>query len=85
MTMDEANQATAEAVAIRDDRIVAVGTMEDVFSFNGVETKTIYLNKQTLMPGFIEPHQHAILTAQTNGQFVNISGVNYTYVQWKIV
>ncbi|XP_033636829.1 putative amidohydrolase YtcJ [Asterias rubens] len=77
LTMDEDNQATAEAVAIREEEIVAVGTMEDVFSFNGVKTKMIYLNKQTLMPGFIEPHQHAILTAQTNSQFINISGVNY--------
>ena len=51
-------QPTADALAIRDGIIVAIGSEDDVAPFVGVETKTIALNGRIATPGFIEGHGH---------------------------
>ncbi|XP_022092641.1 uncharacterized protein LOC110980348 [Acanthaster planci] len=66
-----------EAVAISGDTFLEVGTMDKVFRHAGNKTQVIFLNQQTLMPGFIEPHQHAILCAHMRSQYVNISALKY--------
>ncbi|MFP4208985.1 MAG: amidohydrolase [Wenzhouxiangella sp.] len=48
----------AEAVAVRDGRIVAVGERAEVESLAGAETEVIELDGRMLMPGFIEGHGH---------------------------
>jgi predicted amidohydrolase YtcJ len=48
----------AEAVAIGGDRILAVGTTEDVSQYLGQETEIIDLHGQMVIPGFIEGHGH---------------------------
>lgn len=60
ITMDE-NNPSAEALAVKGDRIQPVGKFDEVFALAGPTTEVIYLNHQTLLPGFIEPHQHAIM------------------------
>lgn len=50
----------AEAVACRGDRIVAVGSAEQIKSLIGPETKVIRLEGRTVIPGFIEGHGHFI-------------------------
>lgn len=62
ITMDEKNPC-AEALAVKGDIIQAVGKLEEVFTLAGPSTQVIYLNQQTLLPGFIEPHQHATMVA----------------------
>ncbi|XP_038068548.1 N-substituted formamide deformylase-like [Patiria miniata] len=66
-----------EAVAISGDTILAVGSIDVVFRHAGPDTQVIFLNQQTLMPGFIEPHQHAIQCALMRSQYINISALNY--------
>ena len=56
-TVDE-NNPTAQAIAVKDDRILAVGTEEAVKSFQGEQTKMVDLQNRFLMPGFIEGHGH---------------------------
>ncbi len=56
-TMDARN-STAEAVAVDDGRIVAVGSDADVASFIGGDTKVIELGGRLAVPGFIEGHGH---------------------------
>ena len=56
-TVDEDNPA-AEALAIKGDRILAVGTQEDVEAYQGEETEVVDLEGQFVMPGFIEGHGH---------------------------
>lgn len=73
--MDEGNPIV-EAVAIKGDRILSTGNIDKVFAMSGPCTQLIYLNQQTLLPGFIEPHQHAILMAKSRG-LENISGYYY--------
>ena len=48
----------AEAVAIRGDRILAVGTSGELSKHRGEATDVIDLRGQTVIPGFIEGHGH---------------------------
>lgn len=48
----------AEAVAVRGDRIVAVGTDPDVRSLAGANTRSVDLEGRFVSPGFIDNHTH---------------------------
>ncbi len=48
----------AEAVAIKDNLIVAVSKASDIKKYIGAKTKVIELNGQTVTPGFNDVHQH---------------------------
>lgn len=50
----------AEAVAIRGDRIVAVGSLESVERDAGPEARRVNLGGRFLMPGMIDAHAHPI-------------------------
>ena len=72
-TMDDKNPQV-EALAVKGERIVAVGKYSDIESkIKDGYTKIVSLDGKTLLPGFIEAHQHAILLAGTNFLFTNIS------------
>lgn len=78
LTMND-NMPQAEALAVTDGRISAVGNWEQVRSQSGTDTKIVDLQGKTLMPGLIEPHSHPIVSAllydwiDVSG-FQNISG-----------
>ena len=57
LTMDLA-QPRAEAVALTDGRIVAVGSVAEVAAWRGPATRVIEAAGRTLLPGFIESHMH---------------------------
>jgi hypothetical protein len=48
----------AQAVAIKGDRILAVGTDEEIASNTGTDTEVIELAGRLVVPGFIEGHGH---------------------------
>ncbi len=48
----------AQAVAVQDGRIIAVGAEADVLAFNGDATKLFDLRGRTLLPGFVDSHGH---------------------------
>jgi len=50
----------AEAIAIRDNKIIGVGTDEEMFSVAGKNAKVIDLKGRTLLPGFADSHIHLI-------------------------
>jgi len=50
----------AQGLAIRGQRIVAVGNNADVLELQGKGTKVIDLKKQTVIPGLIDNHAHFI-------------------------
>jgi predicted amidohydrolase YtcJ len=62
VTMDPARPA-AEALAIRDGRIVAVGTEDEVRAHAGPDTEVLALGDDVVLPGFVEPHMHLWTTA----------------------
>ena len=50
----------AQAIAIRGERILAVGGNADILEFQTRSTKVIDLKKQTVIPGLIDNHAHFI-------------------------
>ncbi len=48
----------AQAIAIKDNVILAVGTNDEIKKYIGPNTKEIKLNGQTVTPGFNDVHQH---------------------------
>jgi len=54
-------QPGAEAIAVKDGRIVAVGSRAEVEkSHRGAASRMVDLAGRTLVPGFIDPHSHFI-------------------------
>ena len=56
-TADDANPQV-QAVAIKDGRFIAVGTRAEIEVFQGLETRIIDLDGNTLFPGFVDAHAH---------------------------
>jgi predicted amidohydrolase YtcJ len=48
----------AQAVAIRGSRILAVGTSADIKKYVGAKTQVIDVQRQLVIPGFVEGHGH---------------------------
>ena len=57
LTMNQ-SQPCAEAVAINNDRIMRVGTNEEISKLIGENTRIIRLRGKTVIPGLIDTHIH---------------------------
>ena len=68
VTLD-AGGSVVSAIAIREGRIVAVGTNEDILARAGSATETIDLAGKTVVPGLADNHYHSI----GGGPGVNLS------------
>ncbi|SEG66147.1 hypothetical protein SAMN05444390_10342 [Marinobacterium lutimaris] len=60
LTINDA-QPTAEAVAVKDGQILAVGDLADVTSFQTDATQLIDLEGRALLPGFVDSHGHVVM------------------------
>lgn len=66
--------ARATALAIRGDRIVAVGTPSSVRAAVGSDSRSVSLGGRALLPGFIDAHHH-FLQAVVYGGAVELTDV----------
>ncbi|MBI4447336.1 MAG: amidohydrolase [Acidobacteria bacterium] len=57
LTVD-ANFSKAEAIAVRGDKILAVGKNDEVLKLAGPFTQKIDLQEKTVVPGLIDSHRH---------------------------
>ena len=57
--------APAEALAVRGDRIVAIGRSAEISALGGPATRVIDLAGRTVIPGLIDSHIHAIRAGLT--------------------
>ena len=67
--------APAQALAVRDGKIAAVGTTADIRAMAGPNTRAIDLDGRTVIPGLIDSHIHAIragLTFTTEVHWIGI-------------
>jgi predicted amidohydrolase YtcJ len=64
----------AEAIAVRGDRILAVGTRDEVMKTKGPETKVVDLGGHFVMPGFNDAHMH-LAGAGFRKMDANLTGV----------
>ena len=60
LTMNDA-QPTAEAVAVKDGRVLAVGTLEEIAAFEEAGTERFDLEGRAMVPGFVDSHGHVVL------------------------
>lgn len=58
-TLDERG-TMARAVAVKDGKILAVGSDEDVAQYKGPDTQVIDAGKKTVIPGLNDSHLHVI-------------------------
>lgn len=59
------NSAFSEhsAIAVRNGRVLAVGSDEDMLALAGKDAQIVQLDGRVVLPGFIEPHMHFGLMA----------------------
>ncbi|WP_251976690.1 amidohydrolase [Salinicola avicenniae] len=91
LTIDDA-RPTVEAVAVKDGRILALGTHEEIAVHRGDTTDAYDLNGRTLMPGFVDSHGHVVmgglqalsanLLAPPDGSVTDIASLQNTLRQW---
>jgi len=61
LTMEGNAPETVQAVAIKDDKIIQIGTLEELEPIVNDSTQWMDLGENTMLPGFIEPHLHPLL------------------------
>jgi predicted amidohydrolase YtcJ len=66
------DQPTAEAIAVQNGRIIAIGTASDVDGYLDANTRRLALADGYVTPGLVEPHMHYTMGAVTEG-WVNCS------------
>lgn len=60
VSMNDA-QPTAEALAVKDGRIIALGKLDEIeAAYRGETTRMVDLGGKTLLPGFLDAHSHYI-------------------------
>lgn len=72
ITVDD-RQPRAEAIAIAGDRIVAVGSNDEVAALAGRATKVVDLGGQTVTPGFIDGHCHPAISGRMHLRMIDCS------------
>lgn len=68
-------QSVAEAVAVKKNIILAVGTTQDILLLQGPDTHVFDLEGKSLLPGFIDAHAHIEISG-TNKLGVNCKNVD---------
>jgi predicted amidohydrolase YtcJ len=72
ITMDP-SKPRCQAVAIRDEKIAGVGSDAEMEALVDQAAEVIELNGQTVVPGFIDPHQHLFSYGITMKTWVDLS------------
>lgn len=67
----------AEALAVKNGKIVAVGAAEAVMGLKSNSTQLVDLDGRALLPGFIDPHQHTMTGALINAVFTDCGYTKY--------
>ena len=65
----------AQAVAIRSDRIVAVGTNAEIGQLAGPNTRRVELGGKAVVPGLIDNHLHLLRGANTWVRELRLEGI----------
>ena len=85
-------QPSAEAVAVKNGHIVAVGSLSDIAIHQGDATELFDLDGRAMLPGFVDSHGHAImgglqalsanLLAAPDGDVTDIPSLQDTLRSW---
>ncbi|QIM50340.1 amidohydrolase [Pusillimonas sp. DMV24BSW_D] len=82
----------AEAIAVKDGKILAVGNHDDIMKYEGAKTEVHDLQGRALLPGFVDAHGHAFmiglqalsanLLSPPDGEVKNIDSLQQTLTRW---
>jgi len=64
VTLD-ARSSVVQALAIRDGRVMAVGSNDEIKKLAGQNTRTVDVGGRTVIPGLIDSHIHALRAGLT--------------------
>jgi len=67
-------QPRAQAVAIREEKFVAIGDSQQILSYVGKDTEKIDLKGKTIVPGFVDSHVHGAALGRGLSQ-INLRGI----------
>lgn len=91
LTINDA-QPKAEAVAVKDGKILAVGTLDEISKHKGTDTGIFELNGRTMLPGFFDSHGHVVLggiqalsanlLAPPDGEVTDIASLQSALRKW---
>jgi predicted amidohydrolase YtcJ len=91
ITINDA-QPKAEAVAVKDGKILTVGSMKEVLGSKGSDTQMVDLKGSTMLPGFVDAHGHVMggglqalsanLLAPPDGEAKDIAAVQDILRNW---
>ena len=70
----DARSSVAQALAVHDGKIMALGKSADIRKLAGAATRVVDLGGRTVIPGLIDSHLHAIRAALTFTTEVNWIG-----------
>lgn len=70
----DASSRIAQAIAVRDGRVLAVGSDADVQAYVGPGTRQVDAGGRTVIPGLIDSHMHAVRAALSYSTEVNWIG-----------
>ena len=86
------SQPIAEAVAVKDARILAVGALAEMVPHQGEGTELFELDGRTMLPGFVDSHGHVVmgglqalsanLLAPPDGEVADIARLQATLSKW---
>lgn len=72
LTMEGSNPQYVEAIAVKDGKIISIGTKKEIEGFQGIKTEMRDLKGKTMLPGFIDSHSHLADAMNIAGQ-ANVS------------
>jgi len=91
LTMDD-RQPRVEAVAVKDGKIIALGSAKEIEQYRGAETTLHDLAGSTLLPGFVDAHGHAFmiglqaisanLLSAPDGKVTDFQSLQNTLAKW---
>ena len=74
-TMDN-NNSWAEAVAVKDSKIIAVGSSTEIGKMAGKDTQIIDLSGKFVMPGVFDLHSHPFITPWYGSMNLQLTGAD---------
>jgi len=91
LTINDA-QPRVEAVAVKDGKILAIGTSENILATKWDDTSLVDLDGQTMLPGFVDAHGHVMggglqalsanILAPPDGGVKDIASLQDTLREW---
>jgi predicted amidohydrolase YtcJ len=70
-------QQYAQALAITGGKIVAVGGIDEIMGLKSPSTRMVNLDGRTILPGFIDPHQHTVTGGLITAIFTDVGYTKY--------